>query len=148
VRTMDDVLWEAVARPRFLMFLLTAFAGIAVVLAAVGVYGVMAHAVAQRTHEIGVRGALGAPPPLVRRLVLRDAIRLAALGVGIGIAAILALQLSVGSWLDPVFYGDRLDRPLLLLGVSLALGAIAVLAARGPARRATEIEPIAALKVE
>src|SRR5262249_56268347 len=73
VHTMDDVLWEAVARPRFLMFLLTAFAGIALVLAAVGIYGVMAHTVAQRTHEIGLRVALGARPGQVRALVLPQA---------------------------------------------------------------------------
>ncbi|HEY6175775.1 MAG TPA: ABC transporter permease, partial [Kofleriaceae bacterium] len=86
VRTMDDVLWEAIARPRFLMFLLTSFAGIALLLAAVGIYGVMAQTVAQRTHEIGLRVALGARPAQVRAMVLRQAGVLVAAGVAIGLA--------------------------------------------------------------
>ena len=93
---MDDVLWEAVARPRFLMFLLTSFAGIALVLAAVGIYGVMAHTVAQRTHEIGLRVALGARPAQVRAMVLRQAATLVAAGVGLGLAAAVVLSELLG----------------------------------------------------
>ena len=88
-------MWEAVARPRFLTFLLTSFAGVALLLAAVGIYGVMAHTVAQRTHEIGLRVALGAHPRQVRTMVLRQAATLVATGVAIGLGAAVVLQLAL-----------------------------------------------------
>jgi putative ABC transport system permease protein len=147
-RTMDDVLWEAVARPRFLMFLLTSFAGIALLLAAVGIYGVMAHTVAQRTHEIGLRVALGARPAQVRAMVLRQVAVLVAAGVAVGLAAAVALAELLGARLTDAFYGERLAQPVLLAGVALAVIAIALLATWIPVRRATEVQPTVALRSE
>jgi putative ABC transport system permease protein len=148
VHTMDDLLWEAVARPRFLMFLLTSFAGIALLLAAVGIYGVMAHTVAQRTHEIGLRVALGARPAQVRAMVMRQAATLVAAGVGIGLAVAIALSESLGASLRGLFYGEHLAQPVLLAAVALAVIATALLATWIPARRATEVQPTIALRSE
>jgi predicted permease len=148
VHTMDDVLWEAVARPRFLMFLLTAFAGIALVLAAVGIYGVMAHTVAQRTHEIGLRVALGARPGQVRAMVLRQAATLTAAGVAIGLAASVALAVALGGSLRGLFYGESLAQPWLLAAVGLAVTATALLATWIPVKRATGVQPTVALRAE
>ena len=148
VRTMNDVLWEAVARPRFLMFLLTSFAGIALLLAAVGIYGVMAHTVAQRTHEIGLRVALGARPAQVRAMVLRQAGVLVAAGVAIGLAGAIALSAALGPSLRDLFYGEQLAQPVLLAGVALAVIATALLATWVPVRRATEVQPTVALRSE
>jgi putative ABC transport system permease protein len=148
LRSMDDVLWEAVARPRFLMFLLTAFAAMALLLAGVGIYGVMAHTVAQRTHEIGVRVALGAQPMQVRRMVLRQAGTLAAIGVVIGVVAAVGLQVALGPSLRSVLYGENLGHPVLLTGVAVVVMVSALLATWIPARRATRVEPMVALRAE
>jgi putative ABC transport system permease protein len=148
VRTMDDVMWEAVARPRFLMFLLLSFAGIALVLAAIGIYGVMAHTVAQRTHEIGLRVALGAPPAQVRAMVLRQAATLVAAGVAIGLAAAVALSHGLGASLRGLLYGEPLIQPVLLAAVALTVVVTALLATWIPARRATRVEPTVALRSE
>lgn len=147
-RTMDDVLWEAVARPRFLTFLLTSFAAIALLLAAVGIYGVMAHTVAQRTHEIGLRVALGAQPRQVRALVLRQASTLVAAGITVGLGVAIALEQVLTSSLHGLFYGAQLSQPILLAGVALAVAATALLATWIPARRATRVEPTVALRSE
>jgi putative ABC transport system permease protein len=148
VRTMDDVMWEAVARPRFLMFLLTSFAGIALLLAAVGIYGVMAHTVAQRTHEIGLRVALGARPAQVRAMVMRQAATLVAAGVGVGLVAAIVLSAALGAALRGLFYGGHLAQPVLLAGVALAVTATALIATWIPARRATQVQPTVALRSE
>jgi putative ABC transport system permease protein len=148
LRTMDAVVWEAVARPRFLTFLLTSFAGIALLLAAVGIYGVMAHTVAQRTHEIGLRVALGAQPAQVRAMVLRQAGALVAIGIAIGLCAAVGLQLVLDASLTNLFYGERLSQPLLLGGVGIAVALTALLATWIPVRRATRIEPMVALRSE
>jgi putative ABC transport system permease protein len=148
IRTMDDVMWEAVARPRFLLFLLSSFAGIALLLAAVGIYGVMAHTVAQRTHEIGLRVALGARPAQVRAMVLRQAATLVATGVGVGLAAAIALSMILGAALRDLFYGEPLAQPLVLAAVALAVTATALLATWIPARRATQVQPTVALRAE
>jgi len=148
LQTMDDVVWEAVARPRFLTFLLTAFAGLALLLAAVGIYGVMAHTVAQRTHEIGLRVALGAQPRQVRGMVLRQAGTLVAMGVAVGLGVAIALEVAIGSKLRGLFYGDDLSQPLLLGGVAVAVSLTALLATWIPARRATKVEPTVALRSE
>lgn len=148
LRTMNDLMWEAVARPRFLTFLLTSFAAIALLLAAVGIYGVMAHTVAQRTHEIGLRVALGAQPAQVRGMVLRQAGVLVAAGVALGLAAAVVLQLMLDKSLRGLFYGAELSQPVLLGGVAIAVAATALLATWIPARRATKIEPMVALRSE
>jgi putative ABC transport system permease protein len=148
MRTMTDLMWEAIARPRFLAFLLTCFAGIALLLAAVGIYGVMAHTVAQRTQEIGLRVALGAQPKQVRALVLRQAAALVAAGVAIGLSTAVLLQFMLDKSLENLFYGAQLSQPVLLGGVALAVTATALLATWLPARRATRIEPTVALRSE
>lgn len=147
-RTMDDVLWEAVARPRFLTFLLSAFAAIALLLAAVGIYGVMAHTVAQRTHEIGLRVALGAQPRQVRAMVLRQASTLVAAGIAVGLLAAVTLEQVLTSSLHGLFYGAQLSQPVLLAAVAIAVAATALLATWIPVRRATRVEPTVALRSE
>jgi putative ABC transport system permease protein len=148
VRTMDDVMYEAIAKPRFLTFLLASFAGIALLLAAVGIYGVMAHTVAQRTHEIGLRLALGAQPAQVRTMILRQAGMLVAVGLAVGLGGALLLQFALGSSLRTLLYGAELSQPLLLIGVVIAVAATALLATWIPVRRATKIEPSVALRSE
>jgi putative ABC transport system permease protein len=148
VRTMNETVWQAVARPRFLLFLLSAFAGVALMLAAVGIYGVMAHTVAQRSHEIGLRVALGACPADVRAMVLRQAGRLVALGVALGVAGSIALSLVLGGALTEAFYGEAVIQPVLLTGVALAIAATALIATWIPAQRATRVQPTVALRSE
>jgi putative ABC transport system permease protein len=148
VRTMDEVMWQAVARPRFLTFLLSCFAAVALLLAAVGIYGVMAHTVALRTHEIGLRVALGAQPAQVRAMVLRQAGMLVGIGVATGLAAAVGLQLMLDAPLRALFYGEQLSQPLLLGGVAITVATTALLATWVPARRATKVEPTVALRSE
>jgi putative ABC transport system permease protein len=148
VRPMEYMVWSAVAKPRFLTFLLSCFAGVALLLAAVGIYGVMAHTVAQRTHEIGLRVALGAHPAQVRSLVLRQAATLVGAGVVIGLAAAVGLQVVLDNTLQSLFYGASLSQPVLLGGVALAVTASALVATWIPARRATRIQPSVALRSE
>jgi putative ABC transport system permease protein len=148
MRTMEDVMWEAIARPRFLTFLLTSFAALALLLAAVGIYGVMAHTVAQRTHEIGLRVALGAQPKQVRAMVLRQAGALVAIGIGVGLATAIALEQALTGSLRGLFYGAPVTQPLLLAAVAVAVAAAALLATWIPARRATKVEPTVALRSE
>ena len=144
VATMDDVFSDSVARPRFQLVLLLVFAGIAVLLATIGVYGVVSYSVSQRTQKIGIRVALGARSGDVSRLVLREGVLLGTLGVGLGLAAALAATRVLGSLLfevtptDPVTLGGVAG---LLLGVTLAATVL-------PARRATKVDPMAALRYE
>ncbi len=147
-RTMDDVMWEAVARPRFLTFLLSAFAAIALLLAAVGIYGVMAHTVAQRTHEIGLRVALGAQPTQVRAMVLRQAGGLVAAGIAVGLGVAIGLEQALTGSLNGLFYGAQLSQPVLLVAVAIAVAVTALLATWIPVRRATRVEPTVALRSE
>jgi ABC-type antimicrobial peptide transport system permease subunit len=146
VQTMDDVLWEAVARPRLLTFLLVAFAFVAVVLAAIGIYGVMAYTVAQRTHEFAIRVALGAQPAQVLAMVMRQAAVLAALGAAGGLVAAAALALGLERELAGAMYGYTLRDPILFAVVTVIVVAAAVGAAWLPARRATRVDPNLALK--
>jgi putative ABC transport system permease protein len=148
LRTMDDVMWEAVARPRFLTFLLTSFAVLALLLAAVGIYGVMSHTVAQRTHEIGLRVALGAQPRQVRAMVLRQASTLVAAGVAVGLGVAIGLEQVLTGSLRGLFYGEQLSQPVLLVAVAIAVTATALLATWIPVRRATRVEPTVALRSE
>jgi putative ABC transport system permease protein len=148
LRTMDDVMWEAVARPRFLTFLLTCFAGLALLLAAVGIYGVMAHTVAQRTHEIGLRVALGAQPHQVRSMVLKQAGFLVVTGVAAGLGAAIFLEIAIGNALAKLFYGEHVSQPVLLAAVAVAVTIAALLATWIPVRRATRVQPTVALRSE
>ena len=144
MRTQDDIVAISVARPRFTMTLLGVFAGVALVLAAVGVYGVMSHGVAQRTGEVGVRVALGAGSRDVVRLVVRQGMALALVGVAIGLATALAATRVLTGFLFEVSPTD----PWTFGGVSLVVAAVALLACYVPARRASRVDPIVALRTE
>lgn len=144
VQTMQAVLAGSLA-PRWLsMLLLSAFAALALVLCCIGVYGVISHLVGQRTHEIGVRMALGAQPGNIMRLVLGHGLRMAFLGVLIGIAAALALTRLLASQL----FGVRSYDPLTFVAVGVLLTVVALLACYIPARRAMRVDPLVALKHE
>lgn len=142
VRLFEDYLSKSLARPRFNAFLLLIFAGVALVLTAIGIYGVMAYSVAQRRQEIGIRMALGAQKGDVLRLVVGGGMRLTALGVVIGLSAALALTRLLGNLLFGV---TPFDGPTLG-GVALLLGTIALLACWLPARRAAGVNPLVALR--
>jgi ABC-type antimicrobial peptide transport system permease subunit len=140
VRTMDEVLAEAVSRPRFSSTMLLLFSGLALALAAVGIYGVIAYAVNRRTREIGVRMALGARPRDALRLVLQQALSLVGIGVTIGLACAAALTRSLRSLLYEV---SALD-PTILASASLFLILVGLFAAWLPARRASRLDPVSA----
>jgi putative ABC transport system permease protein len=144
VKTMSEVVDATLARPRTVSVLLTVFAAIALVLAAVGVYGVMAYSVSQRTQEIGVRMALGATAESVFRLVLGQALRLIAIGVVVGVVAAGALTRALEALL---FQTAPLD-PMTFGVTAIVLVLVATLACLVPARRGTRIAPIEALRVE
>jgi putative ABC transport system permease protein len=144
IREMDRVVERSITQPRLIANLLTVFAVLALVLAAVGIYGVMHYYVSQRTHEIGIRMALGAQSKDVLRLVLRQGLRLTLIGIGIGLLAALALTRVVSSFL----YGVGFIDPLIYLSLPLLLGAVALLASYIPARRATTVDPLLAIRYE
>ncbi len=142
--TLDQIVRRSVSRPRFMVRLLLLFAAMALVLCAVGIYGVVAYAVSQRTREIGIRMALGADRAAVRRLVLDEGVRLAAAGVGIGLAGAFALTRLLRGFLFEIGPGD----PLTHASVALLLGAVALAACVIPARRASRVDPMRALRAE
>jgi putative ABC transport system permease protein len=141
VRTMEEAIGESIAQPRLRTVLLTIFAGVAVVLAAFGVYGVMACTVLQRTQEIGVRVALGASHNEVVRLIVAQGARLAAIGVAVGLAAALAAARAVEGLL---FQMSAFD-PATFGAAAAVLAAVAVLASYLPARRAASVPPMVSL---
>jgi putative ABC transport system permease protein len=144
IKTMERYLSEAVASRRFNMSLLGVFAGVALILAAVGIYGVMSYSIAQRTHEIGIRIALGAARRDVLRLVVGHAMTLAAAGVCIGLAASFALTRVMSSLLFEVTATD----PVTFAAIPLMLAGVALAACLIPARRAMRVDPIVALRYE
>jgi hypothetical protein len=138
----DSYLRDGLAPTRFAMALLTAFALLAVVLAAIGLYGVIAYGVAQRTREIGVRVALGAQSADVARLVLADGIRFAAVGVVLGVAGAAAASRALRGML----YGVGPTDPLTFVATALLLAGVALLASYVPTRRALRVDPLEALR--
>jgi putative ABC transport system permease protein len=144
IATMDQLVSNSVAQPRLNLSLLVAFSLLALVLAAVGVYGVMAYAVTQRTQEFGIRMALGASPSNVLKQVFLEGGRLAALGLVLGLFAALALTRLMASML----YGVKPTDPLSLGVAALLLALVALAACYIPARRATRVDPLVALRYE
>jgi predicted permease len=144
VQTMEKIVADSVAGRRFSMLLLGVFAGLALVLASVGIYGVISYTATQRTHEIGIRMALGAERTDVLRLVVGQGLRLSLIGIGAGLAAALGLTRLMSSML----YGVRPTDILTFVGVSLLLAGVAILSSYIPARRATRVDPLVALRYE
>jgi len=144
VRTLESVMSEAVVTPRFRTSLLGVFAVIALILAMVGIYGVVSYAVTQRTHEIGIRMALGARAADVLKLILRNGMGPVLLGVTLGLAGAIGLTRLMASFL----FGVTPTDPIAFTIVTLLLMAVVLMAAWLPARRATRIDPCAALRAE
>lgn len=144
IRSMDEYIALANSAPRIALLLLGVFAGVALTLAAFGIYGVVSYTVAQRTHEFGLRMALGAEPSEIRSLVMRSGLKWALAGLLAGFGGLLLLAPALGS----VLYGIRPFDPPVAAGASLLLLGVAALANYVPARRATRVDPISALRYE
>ena len=144
IRSMEQVVGESTARSDFNTMLLSIFAGLALLLAAIGIYGLMTYSVQQRTQEIGIRMALGASPENVRKMVVWQGMRLAAIGVVIGVAAALALTRFMAS----LIYGVKTWDPIVFVTITVLLGAVSWLATYIPARRASRVDPMVSLRYE
>jgi len=144
VRSMDQWIANSAAQPRLNAMLLGIFATAALLIAAIGIYGVLAYSVTQRTREIGVRMALGATPREVMRLVVGQGLAVVSIGLGLGLLGGLALGQAVSS----LVYGVTVRDPITYASVSAVLGAVALAACALPARRAAQVDPIVALRCE
>ncbi|HET7101611.1 MAG TPA: FtsX-like permease family protein, partial [Terriglobia bacterium] len=144
VATLQQLLSRSVAVPRFLTLFLGMFASLAVLLAAVGLYGLVSYSVSLRTRELGIRMALGAEKRDLVRMVMGQGLRLTLVGVAIGIAGALALT----RFLASLLYGVKPTDPLTFIAVSLILIAVALVACYIPARRAAKVDPMVALRYE
>jgi putative ABC transport system permease protein len=142
IRTLESAFAESVSQRRIAMLLIAIFAGVALVLASIGVYGIMSYMVSERTHEIGIRMALGARHGDVLRMVLRQSVALAALGLALGLVGAVALSRVLASLL----FGISTTDPGTLLGVTALLLGVAALAALVPARRASRVSPVEAMR--
>jgi predicted permease len=144
VRTMEEVVSRSTSRERFNMWMMTVFGCSALLLAAIGIYGLMAYSVEQRTQEIGIRLALGAQSTQVKNMVVLQGMRLAIVGLGAGVAASLGLTRLIATFLFGVGKWD----PLVFFAVPVLLGAVALVAVWLPARRASRVDPLVALRYE
>jgi predicted permease len=144
LRTMDQIWAESIASHRLTMTLLSAFAGLALLLASVGIYGVISYSVTQRTKEIGIRLALGAQTFDVLKLILNQGMLLVLIGVALGLVAAFVLT----GWLEDLLFGVSVTDPLTFVSVSLILTGVAMVACLVPARRAARTDPMVALRYE
>jgi ABC-type antimicrobial peptide transport system permease subunit len=144
VRTMGEVVNRATSRQQFNMWLMTAFGVSALLLAAIGIYGLLAYSVEQRTQEIGIRLALGADAGGVRRMVVFQGLRLAVVGIIVGLAGAFGLT----RFLATLLFGVGASDPIVFVGVPIVLTIVAVLAAWIPARRASHVDPVQAMRYE
>jgi putative ABC transport system permease protein len=144
IKTVEQGISDSLVSQRFNMILMVTFAAVALILAGVGLYGVMAYSVAQRTHEIGIRMALGARRPDVMKMVVGQGMTLVGAGLGIGLVAALGLMQLV----ETLLFGVKVTDPMTYMTVSLLLVVVALLACWIPARRATKVDPMIALRYE
>jgi ABC-type antimicrobial peptide transport system permease subunit len=144
IKTLDQVVSESVAQPRFYMVLLAVFAGVAVLLSAIGIYGVIAYLVGQRSREIGIRLALGASQATVIRMIARDGAIMTAAGIGVGLLGAFALTRSMTALLFDVKPSD----PVTYLAVTALLAAVALAASCIPALRAAHVDPALTMRAE
>jgi len=144
LRPMEEIVANSIAKQRLTMILLSVFSTLALILSAVGIYGVISYLTGQRTHEIGIRVALGASPSDVLRMVLGEGMRITLIGVAIGVAAALALTRLISK----VIYGVSASDPITFASVAILLSLVALLACYIPARRAMRVDPIVALRYE
>jgi putative ABC transport system permease protein len=143
-KTMEQVRGELISDRRFTLILVGLFSGLALILASIGIYGVISYSVAQRTREIGIRIALGAGRGQVVRMVVGGGAKLALIGIAIGAGGGLVLTQFIRSFL----YGVSPSDPLTFTGISLVLSCVAILASYVPARRAMKVDPNSALRCE
>jgi putative ABC transport system permease protein len=141
---MEQVLSESTARQNFNTLLLTIFAGLALLLAAIGIYGLMSYTVEQRSQEIGIRAALGAGTGDTLRLIVGQGMKLAVIGLALGLAAAFGLARLLASLL----FGVKTNDPMTYAAVALVLTSVALLACFIPAQRASKIDPLVALRYE
>ena len=144
IRSMDEIRSESVASERLNLTLLSIFAGIALILAIVGIYGVMSYTVTQRTHEIGIRMAIGAQPSDVFKMVIGQGMLLALIGVGLGLIGAFALTRLMATMLFDVAPTD----PVTFAVIAVLLTSVALVACFIPGRRATKVDPVISLRYE
>jgi ABC-type antimicrobial peptide transport system permease subunit len=144
VQTMEERVADVTSRSRFIAVLLGLFAGLALLLAGIGIYGVLAYTVSARTREIGVRMALGAQSGDVLKLILAEGLKLSFIGVVVGLAAALALT----RWMESLLFGVRPTDPVTFSLIAVVLLCVTLVACWIPSRRATKVDPLIALKCE
>jgi ABC-type antimicrobial peptide transport system permease subunit len=148
IKTMQQMVGESVSQPRLNMLLLTIFAGIALVLAAVGIYGVMSTTVSQRKQEIGIRLALGAQASDILKMIVGQGMILALVGLAIGVVVAFLLALALTRFIEGFLFGVSSTDLTIFIGIPLLLFLVALLSCYIPARRATRVDPMVALRAE